>query len=142
MGIIWLSMSLVANTAMAEDEEESEAIMERNGVPGFWFERTFALEMLESLREFEILQYEIRVMEHQLSLRTDQLERLRESLSLERETSDRLTTELETAQQRAIEAEQRRDKWYRKPAFLISMGVIITLVLEIGAVFLFAYLAP
>ena len=121
--------------------EEREAAMERNGIPGFWFEREWGLQILSDLQDLPLARQEVSLLDQQLSLRMEQLDRMREALTIEREIHGRMTQELESALVQAQEAEAKSNTWYRRPGFLIATGVVLTLVLEIGAVFLFVYLA-
>jgi len=143
-----LVVILAACPSQAFGEEASEpepprrAVIAHEGAPGFWFRRDVALEMLADLRELPIRQRELALLNEQLELREGQVERLREMVGLEREAVERSLEAVEAAERRASEAEASRDVWWRNPALWVAVGVVVTVLLEVAAVAVLAYVSP
>ena len=127
---------------MGEDRSLRRAVVEHRGQSGFWFRRDVALEMLADLQELPLQRRMVSLMERELSIRGRQVERLREMVSLERTAVDRALEGLQAAARRASEAEASRDAWWRHPAFWVGLGVVFTVVLEVAAVAVLAYVSP
>jgi len=98
--------------------------------------------MLADLRELPIRQRELALLNEQLELREGQVERLREMVGLEREAVERSLEAVEAAERRASEAEASRDVWWRNPALWVAVGVVVTVLLEVAAVAVLAYVSP
>lgn len=120
-------------------ESARRAVVEYQGEPGFWFRRDVALQMLADLQELPIRRQELTLIQEELELRDRQVERLREIVSLERGASQTAQDALGAALERASTAEGSRDAWWRSPWLWLTVGIVTTVVLEIAAVAVFAY---
>lgn len=118
------------------------AALEHNGVRGFWFEREVALDMLADLSELPIRVREIAMLVEQLDIQDMRIERLDQMLALERSAAVAATDGLQQVEERAREAEQALDSWWRSPAFLITVGLVGAILLEVAAVFVLTAVAP
>jgi hypothetical protein len=104
------------------------------GNSGFWFPRGVALEILGDLRELPIRQRQIALLEEELELREGQLDRLREMVDLERRASQEAISGLDTTVERARNAEEALQAWWRSPLLWVGVGVVIAIALEVAAV--------
>lgn len=123
-------------------EVTPRAAVEHQGVPGFWFERSVALDMLADLSELPIRLREIQMLTEQLDIQDVRIERLDQMLALERSATIAATDGLQLVEERAREAEAALDSWWRSPAFLITVGVVSAILLEVAAVFVLTAVSP
>jgi len=128
--------------ALGEESSPQPVAIEHQGIRGFFFSRDIALRMLADLRELPLRVREIRILEEELEIRAGQISRLREMVSLEREATERALGGIDTAMNRAREAENLMRVWWRSPAFWLGVGIVATLALEIAAVYALATLSP
>lgn len=118
------------------------AALEYQGRPGFWFERSVALDMLADLSELPIRLREIQMLMEQLDIQDMRIERLDQMLVLERSAAVAATDAFQQAEERAREAEDALDAWWRSPLFLVAVGVVGTVLLEVAAILVLVNIPP
>lgn len=160
--IVWVSsalaLSLWAGTAVAQDSELPQLNLEepcapevtehRRGVavledvPALWFHREVARCLLDRLRVLPLYVDRVRLLEQRLTL-ADERDALRaRQVALAEEGEQEAVNALEAAVRGRREAEEALDAWYRHPAFWFVSGVVVTVALEIVAVWAFHQLNP
>lgn len=98
--------------------------MDHEGRPGVWIAAPVLRCMIADLNELPLVRQRVTLLEEQLSVRGDQIERLRRVLELSRAIEERLEGALTASVESRSEAESRLRAWYRSPAFWYAMGVI------------------
>jgi len=116
--------------------------LQYSGVSGIWFPRRSALSLLADSRELRIQRRFVLLQGEELQLIRIQMNRLREIADMERNMFESANALAESAERRALEAETSRDAWWRHPALWVAVGVVITILLEVAAVAVFAYIDP
>ncbi len=106
------------------------------------FPRTTADCMLARLRLLPPVIRYVSLLEQRLRLDDQRIELRDREVALAVEQAEVATENLETALRRAREAEEEKDAWYRHPAFWFAVGVVITIALEVAAVFAFNEVTP
>lgn len=116
--------------------------MEHEGMPGFWFHRELALAMLEELETSLLYQREISLISEQLIIRESQLEHQDKLIESERRILDRAVQTAKDEADRSRELEDRLHVWWRSPVLWVSVGVVLTIALEVAAMYLYSVLRP
>lgn len=145
---LWLWPITVGAQTVAEPPElpelqlascpELAAIESRDG--GVWFPRATSECMLQRLNQLREAVPYIRMLEQRSRLTNERDALQVRRVALAEEQTQVATEALEEAVERARSAEESRDAWYRHPALWFSIGVVITIALEVAAVVAFAEL--
>lgn len=104
------------------------------GQDGFWFPRDMALEILADVKTNKLLKLEVEELKLQLDTRLERIEQWKEALHQSEVVEERFRAAMELAFTERDEAEAKLEVWYRHPAFLITVGAVGTILLEIAAV--------
>jgi hypothetical protein len=132
-------MSLIICTVIAQaNNSHSQAIeLEHEGVAGTWMPDDMAKKVLADMSELKLQRDLNDQYKYILDIRSERIDALREAL-VASESSEKRTMESMTAViQAKEEAEKKLKKWYRHPAFWATIGCVLTVGLEIGAIKLF-----
>lgn len=99
-----------------------------------WFHMDVARCMLGRLSSLPLYAQRVSLLSERLTLGTERLalEARRADLAVEGE--EQAVQALEAAERGRRAAEEARSAWYRKPAFLVTMGAVAVIVLEAIAV--------
>lgn len=150
--VLWTIRAAYAPNVAAQDtdlsapcaphvpEEQRRAVTSFLGHEGIWFHLDVARCMLGRLTALPAYAQQVRLLEARLELGLDRerhIQRLRELA----EEGERVAVDaLEAAVRARREAEEARDAWYRHPAFWAALGAVLTVALEVVAVYLFRQL--
>lgn len=131
---------LVAGQAGAEEcapdyDGVRRVVMDHDSRSGVWIAAPVLSCMLRQLTEYPLLLRRVSLLEDRLQIRDDQVERLREVVSLAEEGERVATTAMERAIERAVGAEDRASVWWRAPSLWVGVGA----VLAVGVVVLAAW---
>lgn len=118
--------------AVADGASEPEQI-EHNGTVGMFFPMATARLILCEVGELRLRRQEAAVDIRLIDSWRLQVRLLERQLSVSRQTREAFEGIVERSERRAREAEGRTDAWYRAPAFLISLGVVLTVGLYFAA---------
>lgn len=144
---IRLAMVLTPSVAHADcpanvAPEPDKAEQDYKGVHGVWFHLEVArclagdVKELAKLRADTIPKLELRIKE------TDEaMALIREQLKLSVAEGQAASKAIEAAVRGRREAEEDMNAWYRSATFLIGMGVLATVVVEVALVLVFRGLA-
>lgn len=130
----------VAGPAGAEEcapdyDGDRRVVMDHDSRPGVWIAAPVLSCMLRQLSEYPLLLQRVSLLDERLQIRDDQVERLREVVSLAEEGERVATTAMERAIERAVTAEDRASVWWRSPSLWVGVGA----VLAVGVVVLAAW---
>jgi hypothetical protein len=114
--------------------EVPSAQLAQNGVNGMWFPMPLARCLLERITVLPLYAERVRLYGERLVLSDRLTAIVREQTVLAVREADLARGALEAAVRRAREAEEDRDRWYRSPTFLVCLGVVSTVLLEVAAV--------
>ncbi|PIR49536.1 hypothetical protein COU79_04355 [Candidatus Peregrinibacteria bacterium CG10_big_fil_rev_8_21_14_0_10_54_7] len=112
--------------------------LDHEGRPGVWIAGPVLRCMVEQLQEHPLLLQRVSLLEEQLQLRDDQVDRLREVVSLAEEGEHRATEAIDSAIARAVAAEDRAGVWYRSPALWFAVGAVVTVAVVVLAAWAWA----
>jgi len=122
---------------MAEEKiptiEESKPLVV-NGVDGVWVPKWMANDIFSDIKLVPKLEKKIEDMDSLLLLRSERIENLKIGISWAEKAEMSAYSALAASDTRAQKAESKLKVWYRHPLFLISIGVVLTVGLEVGSV--------
>lgn len=158
--ILALASVLITSSAAAQDRENlptiemleeqcapevqvaRRATMNNGTQAGIWFHADVARCMLGRLELLPHFAWYAHLLEGRLALTTDRdLLRDRE-VALATAEADAAGVVLETAVRARREAEESRDAWYRSPVFWLTVGTVVTILLEVAAVAVLTSVKP
>lgn len=123
-GLLVGGLNLVPELSRAQDVAVP---LVHEGRPGVWFtldeaRRLNALDVSSALHAREV-----RLLETQLSIAVErEIPALRRALDLSERIAGTWRGVVQTANERATEAEERLDAWWREPGLWFALGVITT----------------
>lgn len=126
----WILFSF-CSIAVAQEE------VEYKGEPGIWFPSEIAHAMLADIKDYNLVKPEIGLLKDRLEIRAERIEFLKEEVSLATAAADKAESVLSAAIKREREAKEELDAWYRSPILWVAAGVVVTVGLEVAAVYLF-----
>lgn len=106
------------------------------------FPRETADCMLARVRLVRQLVPYVVLLEQRIERDDRRLELRDEEIQLAERQSDVATSNLDTAITRANDADDRLNAWYRHPVFLMGMGALVVVALEIVAIVIFKEVSP
>jgi hypothetical protein len=111
------------------------ALLEHDAEPGIWFHADVARCMAERLALLPAYARHVRLLEERVAL-SDERDALRaREVQLAADEAAAAREALEAAVRRAREAEADRDAWWRHPALWFAVGVVVTVALEVAAIY-------
>lgn len=105
-----------------------------NGREGIWIPKDMANAIFSDINLVPKLERKVNDMDSLLTLRMERIENLKLNLSLAEKAEESAFKSLSEANLRAEKAESKLKVWYRNPLFLISVGIILTVGLEVGSI--------
>jgi hypothetical protein len=108
--------------------------LEVEGQTGLWFHIDVARCMANRLALLPRYARHVRLLEERLEVAEERDALRAREVALAVQEADAARGALEAAIRRAREAEEERDAWYRHPVFLVAVGVVLTVVVQVGAV--------
>lgn len=115
---------------------------QHEGVDGFWFEGHVARCMLSRLTLLDRLSSRVRLLEERYTLSSDRDARQRRLVALADEAASRATEAHSVVTRRWREAEEALNVWYRHPLFLVTVGAVAIIALEIAAFLIYQEVVP
>ncbi len=116
------------------------AALSHDGVDGFWFHGDVARCLLQRYSLLAPFARRVELLEDRLRLQNERDALQERRVALAAQEAEAATEALEAAVRRAREAEEALDAWYRHPALWFTVGVVVTVVLEVVAVWGFSQL--
>lgn len=128
MGLI-LATALVSSFALAQSVP-----LVHGGKEGVWLPLEMSAQILADVKASDLLRLEVGELKLQLSTRLERVEVLKEAVRQSEiaETRERQLRTFAIAERDKARKDLKR--WYRHPLFLILVGVVGTVVLEVAAV--------
>lgn len=126
-----LSMSLIL---VSESGNCQAVALEHDGKAGVWLPEDMARGVLADSKELDATKKLVEDLKAQKVLKDERILVVKEALAASEEAEKRAIMNLDTALQAKQAAEEKLNKWYRKPVFLITVGIVLTIGLEVGAV--------
>lgn len=115
-----------------------------NEIEGAWMPMWMARQMQSDVEQFQIMRPAIEKQETLLKLRVERLDikneriiQTKEALQLSMDAEERTKGIVEAAVRAQRQAEEDLEVWYRQPAFLISVGAVSIILVEVGAFLIF-----
>jgi len=118
------------------------ASVTHEGEAGVWFRLDVARCLLGDVTELRLVRERVGLLDARLEIREEQITLTREALDLGRRAEERATGALEAAVRGRREAEEERDAWWRSPILWFAVGAVVTVALEVVAVYALAALTP
>lgn len=124
----------------AAEGQPEPARLSNGTTVGMWFPMPTARLVLCEVQELRLRRQEAALYGREVEIR-DQMELLlREQVGLAVLAEDRLKAVVSASERRARDAERDRDAWFRAPWFLVTVGIVLTIGLEVAAVAVLAQL--
>jgi len=109
-----------------EFEGTRRATVTVDGQVGVWFAAPVARCILADLEELPHVRVRVTLLEERLTLRDEQVERLRRAVGLAAEEAQTAADALETAVRLRREAEDSARVWWRSPVLWFAVGVVVS----------------
>lgn len=124
-----------------ELEEEAEGapepeLIEWNAMSGMFFPLSISRLILCELNELKFRRRMATLDQQLMDRLQEQIVFTERQLELSQQTRAEYEGVVELAESRAVEAESKLSVWYRSPVFLISVGVVLTVLVGVGAGYL------
>lgn len=132
MNLILCTVLLVSNSAWSQSLK-----LEHEGQNGIWFPEDMAAEILVDVKTTKLLKLKVGELELKLDTRLERIKAMKEAVIQSKVVEDRERQLKELAFTERDEAREKLTAWYRHPAFLISLGVAVTVLIQLGSVKLY-----
>lgn len=119
--------------AAASDDPEQ---IEHEGTRGMFFPMAGARFILCQINELSLRRQEIMILEREQEALVLQVTLTERQNNLLEEARERVVSVLEHTERQLDEAQARSEAWYRHPALWLSVGIVVTVGLFIGASYL------
>lgn len=132
--IVLLSLLLLVSINSSAEEVEEAKDLVLDGKEGVWLPKSMADRVLSEVETVPLLEKKISDLEALLSIRSERIENLKVGISWAEKAEEGAYKALFESDRRAENAEKKLNSWYRHPAFLISLGCVLTIGVEIGSI--------
>jgi hypothetical protein len=112
-------------------------LIEHNERTGMFFSMDAARYILCAVQELRSRRQEIELYERELSALALQIELGERQLELSNQANNQLNVLATHSLNRAREADERANKWYRSPLLWFCIGIVLSVGLLIGSAYLF-----
>jgi hypothetical protein len=136
--------SLLCSPVQAARDTTKAFEFEVEGVAGVWMPSAMAKLALASAEELAVQKVVIAeqsaliaIKDERLGIKDQRILQVKEALQLSIQAEERTKAVVEAAVRGQREAEEALDAWYRSPGFLLSLGGLGVIVIEVGAILLF-----
>lgn len=102
-----------------------------NGQEGIWFPAPMAKLILSDVKELEVTRDLVTDLRAKLDFKEERIVALKEALAASESSEKRMTATVAQAIADRDAATKKLNKWYRHPALWASVGVVLTVVLEV-----------
>lgn len=108
--------------------------VEHEGKVGIWMPDEMAQKVLADVAELEATKKLVEDLKSSISLRDERITLKDDAIEASEKAEKKAIESLAVAIQAKEEAEKKLKVWYRHPAFWATMGIVITVGLEVGCV--------
>lgn len=123
-----------------ETTENRSTVLSVNGSSGVWFHQAVARCILTRLQTLPLLITRVRLLEERLVISSERHTLRGRQVALAVDEASQARDALEAAIREARAEREASQRWYRHPAFWLSVGVVITIGLEAVAIWAFSQL--
>lgn len=113
------------------------AAVVHEGQAGIWFERQVALCILQRMEVLSLVARRVHLLDERLQIGEERHALMQRQVEVSQRSEHVAVEALQSAERRAREATEEAGQWYRHPAFWFTAGVVVTVLLEIAAIFAF-----
>lgn len=139
---IFLAVNCVPALAQAQKHDTTEAFeLKVQGAKGTWFPSAMTRQMLAKIEQLKELNITIDgqdallvTKDERLAIKDQRITQVKEALALSIKAEARMEAVVLAAVRGQREAEEELDSWYRSPGFLLSMGALGVVIIEVGAI--------
>jgi hypothetical protein len=133
----WLT-SLILCTVLVSSSAWGQSLkLKYEGRDGLWFPQDMAAQILADVKTNKLLKLKVGELKLQLDTRLERIEAVKEAEAQSRVAEERERELKELAFTERDEALEELTKWYRHPAFLVSLGVAVTILVQMGSLKLY-----
>ena len=115
--------------AVAQETEEA-IVLDVDGVEGIWMPTAMSQRVRLDAALVPHLRLKIEKLETKLDIRQERLESAKESFATAEKAKNQAILATKEAMNHSTSLEKELDAWYRKPGFLIGVGVVGLLIVE------------
>jgi len=108
--------------------------MVHGGLEGVWYPLDMARAFQADAEELVERRFQIEDLKKRLAIKDLRIGAYKEALGFEMQAMEKALSALQASEERAQTAEARQDAWYRSPALWVTVGVVLTVVVEVAAV--------
>jgi len=131
----------IPDRVLAEDEKvelevapEGAIEMDFDAVKGIWIPLDMAKKIQLDVERTKLYELKLKQMDTKLDIRQERIDTCKEALSNTEKSRDK-AWEAANDLEEAVEALENEEKaWYEKPVIWFGAGVVVIMILEVGAV--------